>query len=312
MFHFLKNDSQTRRFLMSTAPSAARVSASVHPLCDAVGAEVRGLDLARIDDTDFAFIMAAWNRHSALLFRDQRLSDAELVAFSRRFGELDEAPVNEGGRTAVPGFPEIYVVSNIIGADGRPIGSLGAGEAVWHTDMSYLPNPPDASMLYALEVPPAGGDTWLCGMHSAFDDLPESLRERLQGRAIKHDGTYNSGGYLRAGLQDCDDPLRSVGQVHPIICAHPRTGRPTLYPGRRRNAYVVGLELAESETLLDELWAHATRPEHCHAHRWRVGDLLLWDNRSTLHRRDAFDPASRRLMHRTQIRGARPPQAWQA
>ncbi len=290
-----------------TATDGVAQRATVHPISPAVGAEIRGLDLTRIGDAEFDFIMAAWNRYSALLFRDQRLTDAELVAFSRRFGELDEAPVNEGGRTAVPGFPELYVVSNISGPDGRPIGSLGAGEAVWHTDMSYLPNPPDASLLYALEVPPEGGDTWLCGMHAAHDGLPEAPRRRLSGLTIKHDGTYNSGGYLRAGLQDCDDPVHSIGQIHPIVCAHPRTGRPTLYPGRRRNAYIPGLELAESEALLDELWAHATRPEYCYAHQWRVGDLLLWDNRSTLHRRDAFDPTSRRLMHRTQVRGATPP-----
>lgn len=283
---------------------------TIRPITPAVGAEVSGIDLAELDDTRFDVIMTAWNRYSALLFRNQRLSDQALVDFSRRFGELDEAPVNEKGRTAVPGLPEVYVVSNIIGSDGQPIGSLGAGEAVWHTDMSYLPNPPDASMLYALEVPPSGGDTWLCGMNAAYRSLPESLGRRVRNLSIKHDGTYNSGGYLRAGLSACDDPRHSIGQVHPIICAHPRTGVPTLYLGRRRNAYVVGLSLAESEALLDELWAHATRPEHCYAHRWQVGDLLLWDNRSTLHRRDPFDPASRRLMHRTQVRGASPPVAW--
>ena len=284
---------------------------TIRPLHPAVGAEVANVDLARLDDAQFAAIEQAWYRHSALLIRDQRLADDDLVAFSRRFGELDPPPVNENGRTFVEGQPDIYVVSNVIGPDGVPIGSLGAGEATWHTDMSYLPAPPDASLLYALEVPPAGGDTWLCGMEAALRSLTADLAERTRGLRIKHDGTYNSGGYLRKGLADTDDPVNSVGTPHPVVCAHPVTGRPVLYLGRRRNAHVTGLPLAESEALLDVLWRHATRPEHCFAHRWRPGDLLMWDNRSTMHRRDPFDPSSRRIMHRTQIRGRRVPQPFE-
>ncbi len=115
---------------------------------------------------------------------------------------------------------------------------------------------------------------------------------------------------LQNGLPATDDPTQSVGTPHPVVCAHPVTGRPMLYLGRRRNAYVIGLPLAESEALLDELWRHAARPEHCLAHRWRVGDLLLWDNRNTMHRRDSFDPASRRVMHRTQIKGSAVPREY--
>jgi taurine dioxygenase len=282
----------------------------VRPLSAAIGAEVAGVDLARLDEPTFEAIREAWHAHAVLLFRDQRLGDAELIAFSRRFGALDHAPVNENGKTFVQGHPELYVVSNALGPDGVPIGSLGAGEAVWHTDMSYLPEPPDASLLYALEVPPAGGDTWVCGMEAALRALPSALLARVRGLSIKHDGTYNSGGYLRQGLVATDDPVASPGTPHPIVCEHPVTGRPVLYLGRRRNAYVVGLPLAESEALLDALWAHATRPEHTHAHRWRVGDLLMWDNRSTMHRRDPFDPATRRVMHRTQVKGSVAPRAW--
>ena len=284
----------------------------IQPINPAVGAQVAGCDVARLTEAQFAAIEQAWYRHSALLIREQRLTDADLIAFSRRFGELDPPPVNENGKTFVPDHPEIYVVSNVMGPDGVPIGSLGAGEAQWHTDMSYLPEPPDASMLYALEVPPAGGDTWLCGMEAAVKALPAALRERVQKLKIKHDGTYNSGGYLRKGLQATDDPTRSVGTPHPIICAHPVTGRPVLYLGRRRNAYVMGLSLEESEALLDELWRYATLPENCYAHQWRVGDLLMWDNRSTMHRRDPFDSSARRIMHRTQIKGRVTPRAYAA
>jgi len=281
----------------------------VTPLPAALGAEIGGVDLANLSDAEFAVISGALDRYSGLLIRNQKLSDQALVAFSARFGKLDHAPVQENGQTFVPGLPEVYVVSNILDDAGKPIGSLGAGEAVWHTDMSYLANPPDASLLYAIEVPPGGGDTWLCGMNEACRTLPKELRKAVEGKRLKHDGTYNSGGYLRAGVTASDDPRTSVGAVHPIICAHPRTGTPTLYLGRRRNAYIMDLPIEESEALLDALWAHATKPEFAYAHRWRVGDVLLWDNRATMHRRDPFDAKSRRLMHRTQMAGKAPPVA---
>ncbi len=276
---------------------------TVEPVSPAIGAEISGVDLACLNDEDFDAIEAAWYRHSALVFREQRLSDADLISFSRRFGELDPPPMNENGKTFVAEHPEIYVVSNVIGADGVAIGSLGAGEAVWHTDMSYLPEPPDASMLYALEVPPEGGDTWVISMEAAVAAMPTRLVERVRGLQLKHDGTFNSGGYLRKGMVGTDDPTTSPGTPHPILCAHPVTGRATLYLGRRRNAYIVGLPLQESEALLDELWSYATLPHNAYSHRWRVGDLLIWDNRSTMHRRDPFAAQSRRVMHRTQIKG---------
>lgn len=279
----------------------------ITPITRAVGAEISGVDLSRISDSAFEQVRNAWHRHSALLFRGQQLSHDDLIAFSRRFGDLDEAPVNENGKKFVDGYPHIYVVSNIPGPDGQPIGSLGAGEAVWHTDMSYLPMPPDASLLYSVEVPPAGGDTWISSMIAACAALPQRLRKAVAGRSIKHDGTYNSGGYLRVGMRESNDPQTSAGTPHPVICIHPPSGRETLYLGRRRNAYVMGLPLDESEALLDELWAHASRPEFAYAHRWRVGDVLMWDNRSTLHRRGPFDPCARRLMYRTQIRGTAVP-----
>lgn len=280
---------------------------TVLPTGAALGAEVRGVDLRRIDEAGFAAIHAAWLAHSVLLFRGQSLDTEALIAFSRRFGDLDWAPVQENGRRFVEGKPEIYIVSNVLGADGQPIGSLGAGEAVWHTDMSYLPKPPKASMLYALEIPPAGGDTHFASMYAAYDNLPAALKARCQGLMVKHDGTYNSGGFLRAGVTPTDDPRAAPGHLHPLVCRHPETGRSMLYLGRRRLAYVDGLPLEESEALLDALWQHATGPAICWTNRWRVGDLVLWDNRCTMHRRDPFDAAARRVMHRTQIKGEAPP-----
>ena len=272
----------------------------VGPTGAALGAEIRNADLRTIDDGDFAVISGAWHDHLALVFRDQTLNDEELIAFSKRFGELDWAPVQESGRRFVEGHPEIYVVSNVL-EDGVPIGSLGAGEATWHTDMSYLKVPPKASILYALEVPPSGGDTYFNNMYAAYESLPQDLRRKIEGLTLKHDGTYNSGGYLRQGVKAVDDPVTSPGTYHPLVCTHPETGRRALYLGRRRNAYIGGRSRAESETLLDELWSYATRTELAWGHHWRRGDLVLWDNRCTMHRRDSFDPASRRVMHRTQI-----------
>ncbi len=273
-----------------------------------LGAEIRGVDLRRIDDRDFAAIHRAWLDHLVLLFRDQRLSDDELIAFSRRLGELDWAPVQETGRRFVEGHPELYVVSNVV-ESGIPIGSLGAGEAAWHTDMSYLADPPKASMLYAIEVPPSGGDTGFASMYAAYDALPDRLKQRIGGLRVKHDGTYNSGGYLRQGVAPTDDPRAAPGMLHPLVCRHPETGRRCLYLGRRRNAYIEGLALAESEALLDEIWDYAERKAIAWYHRWRVGDLVLWDNRCTMHRRDPFDPDARRIMHRTQVKGDSRPSA---
>ena len=281
-------------------------------LTPAVGAQVSGIDVARLSDADFAAIERAWHRSAFVLFHDQKLSDDDLLAFSRRLGELDPPPNQERGRISPPGYPDIYVVSNVLDEKGDPIGALGAGEAVWHTDMSYLEAPPDASMLYALELPPSGGDTWFCGMQAAFSEMPEELKAKIRGRRIKHDGTYNSGGYLRQGVTPTDDPHKAPGAWHPAVCVHPATNVPALYLGRRRNSYVEGYSAAESDAVLDALWAYATQSRFTYAHRWRIGDLVLWDNRTTMHRRDPFDSAARRVMHRTQIKGSATPVAYAA
>ena len=232
------------------------------PTGAALGAWVDGVDLRRLDTETFSRIYQAWLDHQVLLFRDQSLTDEDLFAFSRRFGDLDEAPVQESGRRFVEGHPEIYVVSNVV-EHGVPIGSLGAGEAVWHTDMSYLPDPPKASVLYAIEVPAQGGDTSFCSMSAAWVQLPERLRGRVAGLLVKHDGTYNSGGYVRQGVTPTGDPRTSPGTLHPLVAVHSETGRPGLYLGRRRNAYIEGLPLSDSEALLDEIWAEATRASPC-------------------------------------------------
>jgi taurine dioxygenase len=283
-------------------------SVKVLPSEKTLGAEIQGVDLRHLSGENFAAIYQAWLDRSVILVRGQQLTDQDLIAFSKRFGDLDWAPIQESGRRFVEGLPEIYVVSNVI-EKGEPIGSLGAGEAVWHTDMSYLEDPPKASMLYALEIPTTGGNTYFTDMYRAYDALPAETKRRITGLRIKHDGTYNSGGYVRQGVTAVDDPITSPGVYHPLVCTHPETGRPMLYLGRRRNAYIDGMPLAESEALLDELWTYASQENFAWYNVWQVGDVVLWDNRCTMHRRDPFDANERRVMHRTQIKGSSPPAA---
>ena len=289
---------------------------TVRPTGAALAADIEGVDLSEpLDPETLAAIKRAWAENLVLRFRGQTLSDDDLMRFSRHFGELDWAPI-AAARVKVPGedryvevAPEgrqyVMVISNVI-EDGQPIGQLGAYEAIWHTDMSYVAEPPSASALYSLEVPPSGGDTGFCNMYLAYDTLPAELRRQVEGRLCRHDASRNSAGELRRGFVDAPDPTQTVGAEHPIVRTHPVTGKKALFLGRRRNAYVVGLKLEESEALLDALWAHCSRPEFTWYQQWRAGDLILWDNRCVMHRRDAFDPATRRVMHRTQIKGDRP------
>jgi taurine dioxygenase len=172
--------------------------------------------------------------------------------------------------------------------------------------MSYNPQPPCASALYALEVPATGGNTGFCNMYAAYEALPPGLREAVEGRFCRHDASRNSTGELRRGFADIGDASETIGADHPVVRTHPVTRRKALFLGRRRNAYIPGLRLGDSERLLDALWQEATRDEFTWYQEWQAGDLVLWDNRCVMHRRDAFDPATRRIMHRTQMRGDRP------
>ncbi len=274
----------------------------VKKLGEALGAEIRGLDLSRpLEEQTFKQIREAWLAHLVLRFRGQKLSDPQVLAFSKSFGELDPPGPNPLGRPFLADHPEMNVISNIR-EGGVPIGGLGDGEAIWHADMTYVERPPMAAILYAIEIPPEGGDTYWANMVLAYETLPSHLKKEVEGRKAVHDATYNSAGTKRKGYGDVTDPRSAPGARHDLVRTHPETGRKCLFLGRRRNSYVLGLELAESEALLDALWEHATQPQFTFRQEWRVGDVIVWDNRCTLHRRDAFDPRARRLLHRTQVR----------
>jgi taurine dioxygenase len=270
-----------------------------------LGAAVSGIDLARpVAPGDVAAIEDAWRQRLVVVFHDQSLSDPQLIAFSKNFGELDPPGPNPYGKPFLASHPELNVISNVV-EDGQPIGNLGDGEAVWHADMTYVEVPPKAAMLHALEVPPpqAGGSTYFADMFLAYATLPADLKQAADGRIAVHDASTNSAGLLRKGFATVTDVRKAVGAHHPLVRTEPRTGRKALFLGRRPNAYVVGLTVADSEALLDALWAHATQQQFTLCHQWKVGDLLMWNNLSVLHRRDPFDPTTRRIMHRSQIKG---------
>ncbi len=283
----------------------------IAPIAPTFGIQVEDVRLADLTDAQFAELHALWRAHGAMLVRGQEsMTDAQFEAFSKRFGELDPPPNQGVGRKNVPGFPNLYVVSNEVDKSGDPLGALGYSEAVWHTDMSYLPVPPIASMLWAIRLPAWGGNTWVAGMCGAYENLPAPLKERAKKLMIKHDGTRDSGGNLRKGVVDDPNPVTAKGYAHPAVIRDPGTGKPALFLGRRPRAYAMGLPLEESEALLNELWEHAIGENNVYEHRWRVGDVLIWSNYSTMHRRDEFDKNTIRRMHRSQIKGTTAPAAY--
>jgi taurine dioxygenase len=281
----------------------------ITPLDGPLGARVTGIDLGQPQDAATAdALRMAWGKHLLLVYPDQSINDDQLIAFTGLFGTLDPPGPNPYGGPILPAHPEINVISNVV-EDGRPIGNLGAGEAIWHGDMTYTEMPPKGSVLQALELPPEGGNTYFANMYMAYEELDPGLRHEIAPLTCIHDATYNSAGMMRRGYHEVTDPREAPGARHPLAIRHPATGRPCLFLGRRRNACIVGLPLADSEALLDRLWAHATRDKYATAHVWSDGDVLMWDNFATLHRRDAFDEGSRRILHRTQIKGETVPEA---
>ena len=272
----------------------------LRPVSDALGIEVVGLDLNTLADTEFEVVYNSWLEHHVLLVREQALTDLQLVSFTNKLGELGAEVTVANALEWGTGEPGVLVVSNII-ENGVEIGILGAGEAIWHTDMNFIESPTKASILYALEIPTTGGDTGFCNMERALQTMSAELRNRISELSIKHDASTDSSGYVREGFEPVTDVSKTEGAIHPLIRRNTETGREALYLGRRRNAYVMGLPVSESEALLDEIWEHALGTDHIWYHHWQPGDVIVWDNRSTMHHRKPFDPGSRRILHRTQV-----------
>ena len=265
-------------------------------------AEVMDVDLGRISDREFRVLYKAWLEFGVLRIRGQSLNDGELQRFSNRFGPLEEIPYGKISEEEKQKIKNRYVtvISNIE-VDGKPIGGLGNKEATWHSDMTYIEDPPPASILMSLEVPELGGDTHFSDQKAAYLSLPTELVSRIENLSIKHNAAHTSVGDLRRGFDPIKDPREAPGAIHPIVRTHDETQEKMLYLGRRELAYVVGFALEESEQLLDEVWRYAAMSENVWTQQWEVGDVIIWDNRRVLHRRDGFDQSQRRLMKRCQV-----------
>ncbi len=297
--------------------SPQRAQFNVVPTPAALGAEVRNFDITTLDDATFKQIHDVWLANVMLIFRGQSVSAEDLVRLVRRFGtpvsskNLHQSELKErAGTDQLRLPPEVTVVSNVKEA-GKTIGILGDGEIVWHSDFSFKEAPTAARMLVAKEIPPdeKGGNTMFLNCYAAYDALSASQKKRIAGKTIKQGNTVDTAMKLRPGASLDADIRHTPGPSHPIISTHPKTGCNTLFLGRRHSAYVNGLSLEESEALLDELWAHAAQPRFCYEHVWAVGDVVIWDNRATLHKRDAFDSAERRVLYAAQVEGHKPYEA---
>jgi taurine dioxygenase len=285
-------------------PMASEIQ--VIPSGTALGAEIVGVDLAEeIDDQTFRAVDAAYNEYMVLVFRHQRLTPAQHLRFARRFGELEVSPRTQ---FALPGHPEILILSNILDADGRPIGNADAGRT-WHTDLSYTATPPRGSLLYAVEVPTdargeALGDTLFVSTAAAYEALPAARQQALLGlRAVHRAGAkqYAPGSQLVDAVKDLPDV------IHPVIRTHPVTGRRAIYVRAGECVGVVGMPDEDALPLIRELSDWVTRPEFLYRHRWQVGDLLMWDNCCAQHLAvKDYDLPQRRLMHRVTVNGSVP------
>jgi len=278
------------------------------PITDTIGTEVRGVDVTDLSARDFDRIYAAWVDTTILLIRGQRMTPREHVEFSRRFGDVVSYTRPKFGAQE---HPEILVLSNIL-RDGQPIGSPYSGR-VWHTDGHYLTEPPAGSMMYAIEVPPVGGDTSFANMFAAYEALPELTRKRLEGLRVVisrvQSRPYN---YPDRPAPTAAQLAEWVDVSHPIVRAHEVSGRLALYAGGNVPWRIEGMPEHESAPLVTFVQEFTVQPRFTYRHRWAPGDIILWDNRSAMHRASPYDEVNhRRLMHRTTIYGtpSTPPKA---
>jgi alpha-ketoglutarate-dependent taurine dioxygenase len=274
-----------------------------------VCADIEGFDFQSFDSDDIAQVRKIWLEFGVVRFKRTEISDREQVDFSRHFGDFVYHPKQEQAQEgAHPTFPEILVISNVV-KDGRPVGALGNNEATWHTDTWFYERPPSAAILRGVQVPGTGGRTCFLSTYEAYETLPDDLKNAVQGRQLFHQNVYDKTGRLRLGRTEprsCD--FREwQGVVHPIVRTHGETGRKCLYlGGTSEKIWVVGMPLDESDEIVRRLWDHVTSLDNIFVQEWDRGDIVIWDNRCAMHRRDALDAGSIRVMHRTTLAGERP------
>ncbi len=272
----------------------------VTPLPEALGARITGIDLGHdIDGETFAAIHAAWLEHLVLVFPGQELSADTQIRFTERFGEVGLRKRNVVRPESDDVHPGVMLITNIR-EDGKPIGSLPDGEMMFHSDGAFTADPYRYTLLYAIDVPPAGGDTLFANMYRAFDALPDDLKQRLAGCHAKHE--Y----YAGAVQKDAPSGDYSGGCTHPLFIEHAETGRTALYISRLMTTGIGELPAGESDAVLEALFDHAERPEFVYRHVWTPGDFVMWDNRCTNHARTDFPETECRQMRRTSVQGTAP------
>jgi taurine dioxygenase len=277
----------------------------VNKIGKAMGAEITGVDLTKVSDAEFEKIRDAFHEHQVIAIRDQKLSPAQLVGFSNRFGPLED---QLNARYTLPDFPEVLVLSNDM-KDGKPIGLIDGGD-FWHSDSSHREKPSMATILHALKNPKQGGDTQFASMYAAYDALPDEWKKRIAGLKAVHAVSKLKNKRVkvserRPDAKDHYEFQKSIpDQVWPMVRTHPATGKKALYISPRFTIGIEGMSEAEADEILDYLFAHQVRPEFTYTHKWKDGDLVIWDNRSVIHRgAGGYTYPDVRTMHRTVVAG---------
>src|SRR4051812_33371537 len=283
---------------VQSSSQRGREMLDVRPLHPTLAREIVGLRLwETLDEATVAALRSLYAQYGVLVFRRQALSESELASFCALFGELERTVRSDW---ASPATPEVTVISNLRDGFGRPIGGLGDGELQWHSDQSYMLQPATGAALYALELPPEGGETFWADLRAAYAGLPRELRATIAGKRGIFDYAKRLAGYGREADQQISDEARRLTPpvTHALVRAHPETGDRSLYLDSTTTVGIDYMDTTSGLALLDEVYESATRDEFVYAHQWQVGDLVLWDNGFTMHRRTPFDPGARRLMKR--------------
>jgi taurine dioxygenase len=270
----------------------------ITPLTDVIAAEIGGVDLTRpLDDETVTAVRQAWLEHLVVVFRGRPLGQDDQERFCHAFGEFERV---KSGRSMNEGNPHVMFVSNVTNEGFKT--TLEDGEMWFHSDQCYYEEPVSATTLYAEEVPSSGGNTRFANCYAAYETLPDDIKARIEGRKALNAYDYGDQMLMKDGPRPGDAPQF----VHPVVRTHPETGRKALYVNRLMTEHIVDMDQDESDELLDTIYRHIEQPRFIYEHVWRPGDLLMWDNRCTLHARTDFDPAERRKLRRMTLKGDRP------
>ncbi len=270
----------------------------VEPLSDALGARISGIDLSKeLDASTIAALRRTWLDNVIVVFPGQELSEADQERFCRHFGDLEMV---RSARAQDSEHPSIMLITNV--KNTGKVTTLENGEMFFHYDQCYYEVPADATILYAMEVPGAGGHTQYANCYTAYEALPDDVKQRIDGLTALNYYDYKRDPTVRPDMLNPDAPR----WVHPVVRTHPETGRKALFINRLMTISIEGMDPSESDELLTYLFDHMERPEFVYEHHWTVGDLMMWDNRCSIHARTDFDPAERRMMRRITVRGSSP------